>query len=200
MRKISFKLLTQNQLVSIDTNARTFGELKEAVSNSGLEGVVTFGDNQFLERVTKASFGQIDEALLPQGDCIFFVLPLKTKSGSDLDNMSYQELRSYGSFLNKTEDAGINLHGKREDVLEAVKAYEKAKAKVAKKIAKKAAKEAAKEEAPAENSNIAIIKECAAKILEAVAKLEEVAGEEYAYTLTLKELQAEAEELNNLLK
>lgn len=108
MRKISFKLLTQAQLESIDTAARTLGELKAEINrNQRLRGKIAFGEVQLIERETKATFGDIDEAILPATDCIMFVVPRKTKSGAilaDLATMSLAQLKEHAQKLMDEDD------------------------------------------------------------------------------------------------
>ena len=129
MRKIKFKLNTQTNLEVIETNARTFGELKAEMSKHSVLGTVNFGNSQLIERDTKVMYGAIDDAILPAVDCIMFVTPVKTNSGcdvpseADLLEMGYMELRSLGSKLNKEANAGINLQGKRYDILERILGY-----------------------------------------------------------------------------
>lgn len=132
MRTIKFKLFTQTALESLTTDARTFGELKQAIKNSpNLVGKISFDNVQFIERETKVAYGNIEEAVLPAVDCIMFVTPTQTKLGAtyptleEVDNMSYNELRSLGSKLNKEEMAGLDLSGKRADILEEILTYVK---------------------------------------------------------------------------
>lgn len=127
MRKVRFKLLNQSTLITVETDARTFGELKEVVTaNKDLNQVIKFGNNQFIDRDTQHSFGQLDNAILPVTDCILFIFPLKTDSGcniptaEDVKNMSYKELRTLGSTLNKENGANIDLSGKRDDICERI--------------------------------------------------------------------------------
>ena len=115
MRKISFKLLTQTALIDINTEARTFGELKAEVRrNPQLASKIPFGDVQLMERVTKAVFMDIDSAILPEGDIILFVVPKKTKSGSkpDLGSMGYMDLLDLAQdIMSKDPDAWFDTAG-----------------------------------------------------------------------------------------
>jgi hypothetical protein len=85
-RKIMLKLLTQQQLEVIETNARTFGEFKEEVMKSKelASKMSNFKGVQFIEKRTKAAFGQLDDAVLPATECVLFVMPMQTKSGNDI--------------------------------------------------------------------------------------------------------------------
>jgi len=129
MRNIKFKLLTQQQVETLTTDARTFGQMVEAINASDFAGKINLKGVKFIERETKVEYGSINDALLPVGDCLFFVTPVKTKSGAnvlpweDVDNMSYQELRTYGASLNTENNAGIALTGKRTDILNAFRVY-----------------------------------------------------------------------------
>lgn len=88
MRIIKLKLLTQEQLVSIQTEARTFGEFKKEEAVQKLE--IDWSAAKLIDRATKTSL-ELDEAVLPEVDSsIMFVMPTKTKSGADL---SYKEAK-----------------------------------------------------------------------------------------------------------
>ena len=122
MRKISFKLLTQAQLEVLETSARTLGELKAEISrNQRLRGKIAFGEVQLIERETKATFGDIDDAILPATDCIMFVVPRKTKSGApDLASMSYTALKAEAQRL---MDDVVDLE--EEKILKIIRKIEK---------------------------------------------------------------------------
>lgn len=86
-RVIKLKVLSQSELVKVETSARTFGELKkeEAVAALGID----WTSAKLIDRASKASF-EVDEAVLPATDAIMFVMPTKSKAGA-----SYQaELRA----------------------------------------------------------------------------------------------------------
>jgi len=123
MRTIRLKLFTQTAVEALQTAARTFGELKKEIQdNPSLSEKINFSNVQFIERDTKVIYGAIDDAILPSVDCIMFVTPTKTKLGalptvSELEDMSYNELRSLGSRWNKEDSAGLDISGKRADIL-----------------------------------------------------------------------------------
>ena len=92
---------------------------------------------KLIERNTQAEYGAIDDARLPAGDSlIFFVTPIEHKGGSIDDlvenlcsscldhvetvlfELGYNEIRSFGSKLNRVYDANIDLSGKRGEMLE----------------------------------------------------------------------------------
>lgn len=128
MKTFKFKLLTQTALETLVTNAVTFGELKaEIKSNPSLAGKINFSSSQLIERNTKVSYKDIDEAILPSTDAIFFVNPVKTKSGSvgieEVRDMGYNQLRTLGSSLNKEHNAGIDLSGKAAEISDRICAW-----------------------------------------------------------------------------
>ena len=86
-RVLKLKVLTQNELVKVETAARTFGELKkEAVV---VELGIDWTSAKLIDRASKASF-EIDEAVLPAIDAVMFVMPTKSKAGA---NLSYKEVK-----------------------------------------------------------------------------------------------------------
>lgn len=140
MRKISFKLLTQSQLETIETDARTLRDLEKVIINGELADKINLGKVKFVDKATYAEYGNIPEAVLPSIDCILFVTPINTKSGADItpenfldfdeealaeffNELGYNELRTFGSQLNRTKDAGISLHDKRDDILQRILDY-----------------------------------------------------------------------------
>lgn len=146
MTTFKFKLTTQVQLEILEAEARTFGELKQAIKNSPLgekisferqkeirEGIEWIKTIKLIEKNTLAEYGNLDDAALPAGDTlIFFVTPIEHKSGlypddldrltkdellDQLEEMGYNELRSFGSQLNRSKDADIDLSGRRDNIL-----------------------------------------------------------------------------------
>ena len=148
MTTFKFKLTTQVALETLESNAQTFGELKRDIQNSELAEKISFErkterrDGQewtrtikLIERNTQAEYGAIDNARLPAGDSlIFFVTPIEHKGGlvaaedlhlesyevleSELEELGYNEIRSFGSKLNRVHDANIDLSGRRYEMLE----------------------------------------------------------------------------------
>lgn len=87
MRTIKVKVLTQSELVKVETAARTFGEFKKetVVAELGID----WTSAKLIDRSSKATY-EVDEAVLPATDAIMFVMPTKSKAGA-----SYQaELRA----------------------------------------------------------------------------------------------------------
>ena len=127
MRNISLKLLTQRNIEIVSTDATTFGGLKAAIGrNTNLNGKIAFGDVQFIERNSKAVFGDIEDATLPEGDLIMFVVPKKTKSGMDcpdFDNMTKLELVKFADNLNNNYGADIDTTETFEYIQEQIEEF-----------------------------------------------------------------------------
>lgn len=86
-RVIKLKLLTQTDLVKVETDARTLAEFKKDPQVEKLG--INWSQAKLIDRASKASF-DLDEAVLPAIDCLMFVTPTKTKSGADLP---YKEVK-----------------------------------------------------------------------------------------------------------
>lgn len=152
MTKFKFKLTTQVQLETCESDAKTFGELKNAIKNSPLGEKISFERQtevregqewirtiKLIEKNTLAEYGSIDDAPLPVGEnLLFFVTPVEHKGGLDptdipflekdealdqVDELGYNELISLGSKLNSLYDAEIDLSGKRDDVWYSIKVW-----------------------------------------------------------------------------
>jgi len=85
-RVIKLKLLSQNELVKVETSARTFGEFKAEVANLEIDWTSV----KLIDRASKVSYSELDAAVLPATDAIMFVMPTKSKAGADL---SYKEAK-----------------------------------------------------------------------------------------------------------
>lgn len=85
MRILKLKVLTQNELVKVETAARTFGEFKAEVTNLGID----WSSVKLIDRASKATY-EVDNAVLPSVDAIMFVMPTKSKAGADL---SYKDAK-----------------------------------------------------------------------------------------------------------
>lgn len=96
-RIIKIKLLTQVSLVSIESNARTFGEFKREEAVKALN--INWNQVKVIDRASKVSF-DMDESVLPAIDAIFFITPTKTDSGmGDTRSNLYaeiEELKQHG--------------------------------------------------------------------------------------------------------
>jgi len=125
-RKVTLKVTSQKDLIKVDSEARTFGELKKEVKSVKWDGM------RAVERASKNTV-ELDEAILPAGDFTLFLVPEKVKSGAktktgkkklkDVDGANYNDLRSHASFLNSMKNAKIAMNGGTEDLRKAVKAY-----------------------------------------------------------------------------
>jgi hypothetical protein len=115
MRKVVLKLTTQKDLIEHQSNAVTFGELKKELRQVKWSGM------RVVERSTKTTL-QMDEAVLPQGEFLLFLVPEKVKSGKKtsggteelskpIEECSYNECRSHMSWLNRNKSANLDLSG-----------------------------------------------------------------------------------------
>jgi len=77
-RTIKLKLLTQVSLFAVETGVRTLGEFKLLPEVAALN--LKWNQIKLIDRATKTSI-ELDEALLPNIDCIIFLSPTKTDSG-----------------------------------------------------------------------------------------------------------------------
>ncbi|NCC41805.1 MAG: hypothetical protein EOM21_20805 [Gammaproteobacteria bacterium] len=127
MTTFKFKLTSQVALEVLESNARTFGELKRDIQNSPLGDLIKFDKKtemrngvqwestiKLIEKNTKVEYYNIDEAIIPQGETvIFFVLPFEHKGGMvgyediarDIPNCSYDE---YPSLEEEIMELGYN--------------------------------------------------------------------------------------------
>ena len=121
-RKVTLKLTTQKDLIHKESDARTFGELKKELSD------VKFSGMRVVERSSKNTL-QMDDAILPAGDFVLFLVPEKVKSGGvvkklkNIATASYNDLRSHASYLNKKKGASVPMSGGTEDLRKAVQKY-----------------------------------------------------------------------------
>ena len=76
-RKVTLKLTSQKDLVVHESEARTYGDLQKELPNIKWDGM------RVVERSSKNTL-QADDALLPAGDFLLFVVPEKVKSGNDM--------------------------------------------------------------------------------------------------------------------
>ncbi len=184
MRKIRFKLLTQIQLETIESNARTFGELKQEVLNSEISDKIKFDGVQFIERETKAAYGAIADAILPQTDLLFYVQPLETKSGVDFENMSYTDLYKLCSKLNRENNAGIKFnHLTKSEIIRNIENYYRMVDVKNNKASKSVV--------------VSKLDSVIAQLIEISQILQEsTLGEDYAIAVTLDELEKESQQLH----
>lgn len=122
MSTFKFKLTTQVQLEVLESNARTFGELKQDIINSSLgekisferkkevrDGVEWVKTIKFVEKNTLAEYGDINEASLPAGDSlIFFVVPIEHKGGLIYSPEELHESGDYETVEDEISEWGYN--------------------------------------------------------------------------------------------
>jgi hypothetical protein len=112
-------------LKTLQSAASTWGQLKDSLSN--LYPSANFNKLKAVDRATKVSY-EVDDAVLPQNDLVLFIFPKEIKSGAsiqssdvkELSEMSYNYLRSYGS------KCGIDVSGKKADIVKRIAEYNKA--------------------------------------------------------------------------
>lgn len=123
MRKIKVKSPDRSDLVVFETNAVTKSDLLAQLSNVG----ISTNNINLVDYHSDVTY-ELDQAVLPAIDCLLLIVPTKTSQGAldytieELSEMGYNELRSYGSKLNKA-GTKIDLSGKRGDILERLIAY-----------------------------------------------------------------------------
>lgn len=120
-RTVTLKLTSQKDVISFESSARTFGDLKKEMKDVKWDGM------RVVERVSKNTL-QMDDAILPGTDFLLFLVPEKVKSGhleeiGNIDEASYNECRSHISYLNKEEDADICMSGGLNDLRERLNDY-----------------------------------------------------------------------------
>ncbi len=113
-----FKLLTQGDLFTYETNARTLGEFRAEIRGSedlrtkfGVSSTSDLSELHLVERSTKTSF-VLDSAALPNNNALFFVSLTKSKGGifgeSFLStDISYEDLMDLAEYLNDEYGADI---------------------------------------------------------------------------------------------
>ena len=102
-RVIKLKVLTSTNVVTINTNVRTFGEFKNLPEVKSLG--IDWSSAKLIDRATKASF-ELDEAVLPAVDCIMFHTPTKSKAGADWSKVAYKECKAE---IKKLRDSGVYI-------------------------------------------------------------------------------------------
>ena len=126
MRTIRIKSPDRQSLVVFRTSAVTRGELIKEINESEL-GIST-ANIDFVDYNSDVTYS-LDGAVLPSIDCLLLIVPTKTSQGSfdytieELYELGYNDLRSYGSKLNKTLGANIDLSGNRSNILNNILDY-----------------------------------------------------------------------------
>jgi len=123
MRKIRIKAFDRQNLVVLETSALTKADLINEL-NAGGYNLPTENIN-FVDFATDNTIA-FPSALLPNIDCLLCIVPLKTDQGGfdytieEVEDMSYNEVRTFASSLNKNYSAGIDMTGKRDAIVERV--------------------------------------------------------------------------------
>jgi len=78
-RVVKLKLMTQQALVAVETGVRTFEEFKALPEVVAMN--LQWDQIALIDRATRNTIS-LDGALLPNIDCLLFVQPQKTKSGT----------------------------------------------------------------------------------------------------------------------
>ena len=93
---------------TIDTNVRTLGELKPLLMEQG----INFDNMKLVVGETKAELS-LDEALLPESNFKIYLMPAKTKSGVDFDEMEER----IEELIEEMEIAVSRIESKVEQIL-----------------------------------------------------------------------------------
>lgn len=100
VRTIKIKMLDREQIVNIETAARTLGDFKQEAEVQKLD--IDWGKIKMIDRLSKTSF-ELDEAVLPATDAIFFCFLTQTKSGADLP---YKEAKAA---IKELKEKGVTI-------------------------------------------------------------------------------------------
>lgn len=128
MRTISVKIPSLPNLVKVETSANTLLEFKSDVAKSEHSDVISFDNVKFVDIKTMNEVS-MDQAILPSGDLYLLAVPVKSKSGVDvntlneIDELGYNDARKLGSQLNKENGAELDLSGRRDDIVPRIKEY-----------------------------------------------------------------------------
>jgi len=184
MRTINIKLAAVRGLIKVETNATTLGELKKEISENYSDQNIPTTNVKFVDIKTKNSL-EDDRALLPAGDAYFLPVPITSKSGveilseEEVDEMGYNEARSYGSALNKENGAAIALSGRRDDIVPRIKEF------------------LASQNSADGQQAVGLLKDAVELINAAISKVKEIkSGTEVEYAIpgmTLEELEKECD-------
>jgi hypothetical protein len=192
-RTVTLKLTSQKDLVTHESSARTFGELKKELPSIKWSGM------RVVERTNKTTL-QMPDAVLPATDFVLFLVPEKVKSGAaskkskglkklkNIDEASYNDCRSHISFLNNMKDAKLSMAGGVDDLRKVLNEYY------------------AEGKAPINGEDpVAIIEECRVKINSAIdsiiesAKTGVVDSTEYVIKTSVNDLEDELAEIKKSL-
>lgn len=131
-----FKLLTQGNLFTYETDARTFGDFKNEIrasdelrSKFGVSSSSDLSELHLIERSTKTSY-VMDSAVMPTNNALFFVSLTKSKGGMALfgesfytRDMSEDDADELAEYLNEQYDADIDIMAPHDEVLDQIEDF-----------------------------------------------------------------------------
>lgn len=94
-RTIRVKDTDRNGILTIESNATTFGQLRDQLSS---DNGVSFNNKRVIVRETRVTLDSL-EAQLPEGSFTIYLMPEKSKAGADYSNLTFHQLRSFCSSL-----------------------------------------------------------------------------------------------------
>lgn len=198
-RTIKLKVLTATNVVTIVTNARTFGEFKtlSEVKELGID----WSSAKLIDRATKASF-ELDDAVLPSVDCVLFHSPTKSKAGINWDDAGYKECKAE---VKKLKEGGVIVDFNYTQA--STETLRKFLVKYYKKLAKAELKVAKQDDVIIPEDEVSIIvseiEYLFSKLKEAVANVATTKTPEIEYVIggvTIEDLEAEFAEIKKQLK
>lgn len=207
MRTFKFKLLTGNALFPLETNARTMGDLRaeiransELVRKFDLNPGSDLSEINLIDRATRISY-QLDDAVLPTTDTIFFVSFTKSKGGAyipgmheDLEEYTFSELKELQQLLNEQYGATVR-GGNKTQLLESLGDF------YYEKLEEEAADALPSEDEFVDLSLVERLGLCAIIISDTAQKLQDrEIGEELADYVTMKQLNEESERIYAALR
>lgn len=105
MRKVTVWSTKGKKKSVYETEAKTWGELQTVINED-----YDLNSLKATENVNKTSLEHVD-AVIPEGDFVLFLRPEKTKSGADVNSMSFKELRAELTDADKAQ-LKIDLKGR----------------------------------------------------------------------------------------
>ena len=129
-RNIVIFFNSEGKEFTYETAAKTFGELKEQVRDYDLSA------KRVVDSVSRVTF-EADEAVLPEGDCVFYAYNRKSKAGArtavpkqfkkitpdKLHTFPLDTRRKFASYLNKTYGADIEARQATEPLSKALRKW-----------------------------------------------------------------------------
>ena len=112
MRTVKIKVNTQTGLLTHQTEARTWGELKAELREQ-FSSVIDFRENWKVVVREDKTVLELDDAVLPTASFILFFYPAESKAGmteEEVRNLSYNEARSVAVSI------GISAQGTADEI------------------------------------------------------------------------------------